>query len=253
MAGWRILSIGWGGEGDTIIKHIPRESKTKRLNGLRDDPSKGFPTTHVQSLVFRLPGYTYIVLLRCNMILYVKVPFDFNQSTRRLGENLLFYIIFLWVQKHYLHPPSPHHVAKDVPKCHRQVFTVLVLSWKKNGKLNQFTFISTTCNLHKQTKTYPIGIQSPENGNHGTYSKYSAFYVGDWDTPIILWQYDGWCLGIHTHTHMTIGDTYSNITGQASNVAGIPPAIFRMSLSEIGFQHSTVKPSSGDHGLEKIT
>lgn len=45
-----------GGEGNTIIKHIPRESKTKQLNGLRDDPSKGFPTTHVQSLVFGLPG-----------------------------------------------------------------------------------------------------------------------------------------------------------------------------------------------------
>lgn len=120
-----------GGEGNTIIKHIPRESKTKRLNGLRDDPSKGFPTTHVQSLVFGLPVWH----------IYIYIQFYYDAKWYYMYKYLWFQSVnpAPWVQKHYLHPPSPHHVAKDVPKCHRQVFTALVLSWNKPGKLNQLT------------------------------------------------------------------------------------------------------------------
>ena len=34
------------------------EVQDQTKNGLLDDPCKGFPTTHGQSLVFGLPGYT---------------------------------------------------------------------------------------------------------------------------------------------------------------------------------------------------
>lgn len=190
-----------------IIDPWKSKSKTKQRMAFRMIHLKDslLPMCRVWSLDFLVDIHIYIYIYNSttmqNDIICIST-FDFNQSTRRLGENLLFYIIFLWVQKHYLHPPSPHHVAKDVPKCHRQVFTALVLSWNNPGSSTKFTKDKVPHgNLHKQKK-HTLQIQSPENGNDGTYSKYYAFYFGDWDTPIILWSI--WRLmprDTHAHTH----------------------------------------------------
>ncbi len=41
-------------------EHNTLEVQDQTKNGLLDDPCKGFPTTNGQSLVFGLPGNTYL-------------------------------------------------------------------------------------------------------------------------------------------------------------------------------------------------
>ncbi len=58
-----VSKIMWANQALLVFflnQYMPWESKTKQR--MVDDPCKGFPTTHGQSLVFGLPGYAFIII-----------------------------------------------------------------------------------------------------------------------------------------------------------------------------------------------
>lgn len=99
-----------------------------------------------------------------------------------------------------------HHPRTMLPKTYQNatVKSLLLWSWAETTREAQPNSprIKYHMAICTNKKKHTLQIQSPENGNDGTYSKYYAFYFGDWDTPIILWSI--WRLmprDTHAHTH----------------------------------------------------